>query len=238
MRVGIVSSWGEEIPLGPLISIPIHNIFSEKSTTFENIDSEFGRVQRVLHTADQLEFYHIPESWRKASIVHLAPVAQEVVPSIVRDFASSLIAVTPQGWLREWTEVGDVIASDWPEAVFVLQHAGAAVFSMEDVKGDEEIIEEYASACPILAVTEGDEGTRLFWNGDVKRFRPPMVDEVDSTGAGDIFAAAFFFRLYTTRDPWEAARFATQLAAYSVTRHGLAAIPTKDEIYTSMVEIL
>ena len=237
LRVGIVSSWGEEIPIGPLISIPIHNIFSEKSTTFENIDSEFGRVQRVLHTADQLEFYHIPESWRKASIVHLAPVAQEVVPSIVRDFASSLIAVTPQGWLREWTEVGDVTASDWPEATFVLQHAGAAVFSMEDVKGDEEIIEEYASACPILAVTEGDEGTRLFWNGDVKRFRPPMVDEVDSTGAGDIFAAAFFFRLYTTRDPWEAARFATQLAAYSVTRHGLAAIPTKDEIYTSMVEI-
>ena len=57
-------------------------------------------------------------------------------------------------------------------------------------------------------------GARLYWNGDVRRFRPPSVKEVDATGAGDIFAAAFFTRLYITRDPWEAARFATPLSAF------------------------
>jgi sugar/nucleoside kinase (ribokinase family) len=64
------------------------------------------------------------------------------------------------------------------------------------------------------------------------------VAEIDTTGAGDIFAAAFFFRLYTTRDPWEAARFATQLAAISVTRTGLQAIPTSEEIQACMAEVL
>jgi len=61
---------------------------------------------------------------------------------------------------------------------------------------------------------------------------------VDTTGAGDIFATAFFFRLYATRDPWEAARFATQLAANSVTREGLNGIPTQEEIQECMTEVL
>ena len=90
----------------------------------------------------------------------------------------------------------------------------------------------------VIAVTEAHQGVRLYWHGDVRRFRPPEVDEIDATGAGDIFAAAFFIRLQTTRDPWEAARFATQLSAFSVTRVGLQAVPSLDEINNTIVEIL
>ena len=120
----------------------------------------------------------------------------------------------------------------------MLEQVGAAVISLEDVEEDERRIEELASACRVLAVTEGRDGVRVYWNGDVRRFRPPPIDEVDNTGAGDIFATAFFIRLYTTRDPWEAARFATHLASLSVTRVGLESIPTHEEIQTSMVEVL
>jgi sugar/nucleoside kinase (ribokinase family) len=61
---------------------------------------------------------------------------------------------------------------------------------------------------------------------------------VDPTGAGDIFAAAFFTRLLSTRDPWEATRFATLVASCSVTRVGLGGIPTPSEIEECMLEIL
>jgi sugar/nucleoside kinase (ribokinase family) len=149
-----------------------------------------------------------------------------------------LIGLTPQGWLRSWRKDGAVYHTEWPEAPFVLEQAGAVVISVEDVDGDESRIEELASYSRVLAVTEAYEGARLYWNGDVRRFRPPAVVEVDPTGAGDIFAAAFFFRLQATRDPWEAARFATQLSAYSVTRPGMAGIPTAEEIEESMVEVL
>ncbi len=237
LHVGVVTSWGAELPLGPLSSIPIANIFSDHSTTFENSYTDGGRVQRIFHIASRLDYYHVPEPWRQAPIIHLAPVAQEVEPAIVRAFPTAVIGLTPQGWMRSWDSTGRVGVAEWLEARFVLEHCGAAVISVSDVEADEGRIEEMAASCHVLAVTEAQQGVRLYWNGDVRRFRPPSVADVDSTGAGDIFAAAFFTRLYTTRDPWEAARFATQLAAISVTRPGLEGIPTQTEIQESLVEV-
>ncbi len=237
LRVGIVTSWSEELSLAPLGKIPVISFPADRSTAFENRYSEAGRTQFLLHRAPVLDFYQIPETWRTAGIVHLGPVAQEVEPGIVRNFPSGFIGVTPQGWMRSWDEQGKVHSVEWPEAEFVLSRVGAAVISAEDVDFNEDRIDEMAACSQVLAVTEGDRGTRLFWHGDVRRFLPVEVQEVDPTGAGDVFAAAFFTRLYTTRDPWEAARFATQLSAISVTRPGLAGIPTLDEINSCMVEV-
>jgi sugar/nucleoside kinase (ribokinase family) len=89
-----------------------------------------------------------------------------------------------------------------------------------------------------LAVTEAAAGAVLYWNGDRRRFRAPKVKEVDATGAGDVFAAAFFIRLRKTHDPWEAARFATLIATCSVRRLGLDGIATPDEVEACMIEIL
>ena len=237
LRVGVVTAWGNEFPLTELGAIQVASYPSDRSTIFENVVTSHGREQTVLNVAPTLDFHLIPEPWRTAPIVHLGPVAQEVEPGLVRNFPTALIGVTPQGWMRSWNKAGTVSSSEWPEAAFVLERAGAAVISIEDVNGDEDRVEEMAASSRILAVTEAHQGARLYWNGDVRRFRPPELEEVDATGAGDIFAAAFFTRLYTTRDPWEAARFATQLSAQSVGRVGLASIPTQSEIQDSMVEI-
>lgn len=237
LRVGIVTAWSNELPLGPLQSIPIISYPTEVSTTFENIYTPHGRVQMLRAVAPELGFHIIPETWRQPSIVHLGPVAQEVDPGLVRRFSSGLIGITPQGWLRHWDQTGRVHPCEWPEATFTLQQAGAAVISVEDVGGDEDRIEEMASACRVLAVTEANYGARIYWNGDVRRFRPPVVEEIEATGAGDIFAAAFFVRLFSTRDPWEAGRFATQLSAYSVTRVGLDSPPTPAEVQAALVEV-
>jgi sugar/nucleoside kinase (ribokinase family) len=237
LRVGIITSWGEELSLGSLRHFPIVNFPTERSTTFENIATSEGRVQILHHVAPNLGLNLIPDPWRNAAIVHLGPVVQEVEPTLVRSFPSALLGITPQGWLRAWDSKGHVHSTEWPEATFVLNRAGATVISVDDVEADEHRIEEMAASCHILAVTEAERGARLFWNGDERRFRPPKVSRVDDTGAGDIFAAAFFSRLFTTRDPWESARFATQLSAYSVTRPGLDAIPTPEEIQECTIEV-
>jgi hypothetical protein len=237
MRVGIVTSWGSEIPTTALDGIPIISFPTDSSTTFANLSTPQGRIQHIRSVAPNIHLNIIPDAWRNSSIVHLGPVAQEVDPGLVRYFPTALIGLTPQGWLRGWDSQGRVHPVEWPEATFVLQRTGATVISLDDVGGDETRIEEMASSSHILAVTEADQGTRLYWNGDVRRFRPPQVELVDDTGAGDIFAASFFYRLYTTRDPWEAARFATLLSAFSVTRRGLDSIPTTEEIQACMVEV-
>jgi sugar/nucleoside kinase (ribokinase family) len=238
VRVGVVTSWSEELPLGPLEALRINNFLSDTTTTFENIYTKNGRIQIVRDIAPGLDYYNIPEVWRTAPIVHLGPIAQEVEPGLIRYFPSALIGVTPQGWLRAWDKDGKVYPSEWPEAAFILEQAGAVALSIEDVGGDESRIEELAASSRILVVTEAYQGSRVFWNGDVRRFRPTPVTEVDATGAGDIFAAAFFIRLHATRDPWEAARFATALSAISVTRPGLDGVPTMDEVREIMVEVL
>ena len=237
LRVGIVSSWAEDVPNDVLESIPVDNVPSKSTTTFQNIETPKGRVQRVWDVASRLDYGQIPKIWQNAAIVHLAPVANEVDPDLVLKFPTALIGITPQGWLRSWDDKGHVYAGEWEFASLVLGNAGAVVISIEDIQDDELFIEDAASLCPIVAVTEGSHGVRLYWNGDVRRFKPPSVPVVDTTGAGDIFATAFFARLYTTRDPWEAARFATQLSAISVTRGGLNAIPSQQEIRESMLEV-
>ena len=237
LHPGIVTSWSMETTSPLLAEIPIVNFPSEVSTTFENIMTPEGRLQYLYKVAPSLGYNLIPDSWRNTPIIHLGPVAQEVDPTLVRHFPSSFIGVSPQGWLRTWDEQGRVTCSEWPEASFVLQGADAAVLSLEDVDNQESRIEEMAAFCHVLAVTEGKEGSRVYWNGDARRFSALRVTEIDSTGAGDIYAAAFFIRLHQTHNPWEAARFATALASYSITRYGLEGIPTQEEINECMVEV-
>jgi len=238
MRVGVVTAWGGEIPLDALAGIKVQEIPAEHSTTFENVYTSTGRIQTMHHTAPDLTFEDVPAAWRRAPIVHIGPIAGEAKSVVDGKFPTALLGLTPQGWLRKWDSTGRVSPGEWPEAHQSLEKAGAAVLSIEDVAGDEELIEAMASASRVLAVTEGADGVRLYWNGDIRCYHAPVMHEVDATGAGDIFAAAFFWRLYTTRDPWAAARFATSLASCSVSRPGLDGIPTQEEIHTCLVEVI
>jgi sugar/nucleoside kinase (ribokinase family) len=236
--VGIVTACAADAPIEMLTGIQVAHFPAEHSTTFENIYTPKGRVQYLYHTAPNLDIAMIPQIWRDTPLVHLGPIAQEVEPGLVRYFSNSFLGVTPQGWLRAWDQQGRISPCEWPEASFVLERSTAAVLSVEDVQGDEERIEEMATSIRILAVTEGFAGARVFWNGDVRRFNAPQVEEIDPVGAGDIFAAAFFHRLHLTQDPWEAARFATLLAAGSVSRPGINGIPTRAEIEACSIEIV
>jgi sugar/nucleoside kinase (ribokinase family) len=238
MRVGIVTSAGPDAPLEALDGIQQVIVPSPHSTSFENIHTDSGRKQVLYRRAAPLGLEHVPPAWRTAPIFHLAPLAQEYPPSLAGRASATLIGLTPQGWMRGWDEQGHVHPVPLEGAEQVLPRVGAMVLSMEDVGGDEERIEFFAHHTRLLAVTDAESGSVLYWNGDRRRFPAPKVHEVDATGAGDIYAAAFFVRLYMTRDPWEAARFATQFAAYSVSRPGLQGIPTEREIQACMTEVL
>jgi len=238
IKVGIVTSCRRDLDLRQLDGINIIQKDSPFTSTFENIYTPAGRIQHVHHVADQISLDDIPPAWRNTPIVHLGPIAREISPEIAASFPNSLLGVTPQGWLREWDEEGNVAFCNWPDAESVLLHANIAVMSIEDVRGDEEVVCEFASILPILVVTEGAKGCRVYWNGDVRNFRPPLEKEIDPVGAGDIFATSFFIRFNATKDPWESARFATLVAANSVTRKTIEGVPTPDEIRHFLTEII
>jgi sugar/nucleoside kinase (ribokinase family) len=238
LRVGIVTALGPETSLAPLGNIPIIAIESPNSTIFENIYTEQGRIQYLRAQATRLDFRSVPEIWRQASIIHLGPIANEMDAILPADFSPALLGLTPQGWMRQWDSACRVSRGEWLDADTALARAGAVVISREDVNGDDELIEHMAQQTRVLVVTESAAGAVLYWNGDRRRFRAPKVTEVDATGAGDVFAAAFFTRFVATRDPWEATRFATMLASCSVTRPGLEGIATEGEVAVCIIEVL
>ena len=238
LRVGIVTAWGGEVPLDLPDGIQVHEVAAKNSTTFENVYTPAGRVQFIHHVAPDLTIEHVPEAWRSSPIVHVGPIAGEGKSLVNGKITFPLLGLTPQGWLRAWDSDGRVRPCAWPDSAGMLAKANAAVLSIEDVGGDEAQIEAMALACRVLVVTEGPAGARIYWNGDSRCFRAPEVTEVDATGAGDIFAAAFFWRYHVTHDPWAAGRFATRLASFSVARRGLEGIPNREEIQTSLVEVL
>lgn len=238
LRVGIVTASGPETSLAPLGDIPLVSIESPNSTIFENIYTEHGRIQYLRGQATRIDFNTVPEVWRRTPIIHLGPIANEMDAVLPDGFSPTLLGLTPQGWMRQWDSECRVSRSEWQDADVALARAHAVVISREDVNGDDELIEHMAHQTRVLAVTESASGAVLYWNGDRRRFRAPVVTEVDATGAGDVFAAAFFSRLLHTRDPWEATRFATLLATCSVTRVGLGGIATPREVEECMMEVL
>jgi len=149
-----------------------------------------------------------------------------------------LKCVTPQGWFRKVNENKRVILGNWDEVTEHLSNADVAVISQEDVLYDETVIAKMADTVSVFVVTENYKGARIYWNNDARYINAPEVKYVDDTGAGDIFATAFFYRYLTTKDPWEAGRFAVQLASWSVTRQHLESTPTSEEIQKAKVELI
>jgi sugar/nucleoside kinase (ribokinase family) len=110
------------------------------------------------------------------------------------------------------------------------------VISLDDVAGDWEVAERWARQTAVLVVTQGAEGCTVFRRGHgARQFLAPPQVEVDPTGAGDVFAAAFFINVYETGDAWGSARFANHVAARSVTRVGLAGVPRPEEVALARV---
>ncbi|MHB8133399.1 MAG: PfkB family carbohydrate kinase [Anaerolineaceae bacterium] len=238
LRVGIFTSFAEGAILPNLEGIQVVNQISDKSSVFENIYTKQGRHQIIHSVAETLHPRNLPESWHNTPLVHFGPIAREIDNDFLRIFQDSFVGITPQGWYRDWDSQGNIHFTNWPESNFFLEKANAAVLSIEDVKENEDIIASLVYAVRVLGVTEGAKGARIYWNGDVRNFRPPETTEIDSTGAGDIFATSFFIRLRQTQDPWEAARFATLIASRSVTRNTLDGVPTPEEVQKDLIDIV
>lgn len=237
-KVGIVTSAAPDIDFSLFRGLEIALETSAVSTTFENIQTVNGRIQTIHAQAKYLDIKSIPPEWINTPVVHLGPVANEIDMDVIKAFPNALIGLTPQGWMRTWDKQGHVKSGEWKYDPELIRRSSAIVLSIEDVRGNEKIIDALASLTPVLVVTEGPAGARVYWNGDLRFVKAHRHIEKDPTGAGDIFATAFFIRLHHTKDVWEAARFATVLASHSVNRVGLEGVPKPNEIQTAEEQIV
>lgn len=203
---------------------------SPESTTFENFYLDGHREQYVRAVATPLVPEQLPAAWRLAPVVHLGPIAQEVDIRFLEAFEEALVGVTPQGWLRAWDADGRVRAVRFTHEEQLLQRADAIILSLEDLGGDRGWLERLASAATLLVETRGREGAVIFQRGLATHVPAFWAQEVDPTGAGDVFAAAFLLRYRECRDPVDAARFANCVASFVVEAPGATNLPTRPQV--------
>lgn len=220
---------------------------SPQSTTFANQYREGFRTQYLHARAESLEASDVPAQWREAPIVLLGPLAQELSPDIVSLFPrrrGSILAVTPQGWLRRWDTDGRVWPTPWMEAERVLPQIDVLILSHDDLlpfadgnrRDADAILHRWSMHVPLLVATDGRHGATLFRHGQTQRFPAYPINEVDPTGAGDVFAAAFLTHLHKHGDPEQAIDFANCTASFSVEQSGIAGIPTTEMVLQRMRE--
>lgn len=229
-QVAIITSCSDETPLEALEGIQIQRIHSCHATRFRNISDATGRLQYLYSQANKITLDNMKEDWANPSIVHIAPVFNDVEPQLLAKFPNSFRCLTPQGWMRDLDEHGVVHPKKLENIDKWLSYAHAVVLSQEDLQGDLFEAEKLASDVPVLVVTNSDKGALVFSKGEKRQFSAPSVNLIEDTGSGDIFAACFFHYLFQHQNAWQAAHFAINLASLSVTRKNLNSIPNNIEI--------
>ena len=168
---------------------------SDSTTTFENQYRDGNRTQIAYAFAEPLTAGHLPHAWREPAIAHIGPILHECLPDLQGAFGpNTFLGVTPQGWMRVRDASGWIHAQEWQSAGPWLARASAVVLSLEDVGHNWSLIDAYAQQTELLVVTQGWLGGVLFQSGRSSSFPAPTVQEVDPTGAGDIFANCFLTR--------------------------------------------
>jgi len=238
LRSGLVTSAAPTFPFwDSLDGVEIHCQEAARTTEFENIYDRRERRQRVLAEAAPLteaSLASIRGRLKGDAAVLYCPVVHEVQLPLAPLAPRGLSGVAPQGFFRRWKPHGLVEACDWEDARTALARADFVSMSENDRVAPEELAEEFPGRA--FAVTKGAKGARVYSEGNVYDLPAFTAVEVDPTGAGDVFAAAFLIALRERRPVVDAARFAACVASFAVEAPEVEGIPSRSAVEARLEE--
>jgi sugar/nucleoside kinase (ribokinase family) len=202
---------------------------AEAPTMFVNEYLAGRRTQHLPKWAGPIDLRGLPPHWRNARVIHLGPIAQEIDPKQTGGLTPAFLACTPQGWMRDWPRAtgGRVKLHHLRLPGEFVSRLDAIVVSDEEIALARDTVET-VGARRLGVITKGEDGARIFYGGHHADLPGYKVNTVDLTGAGDVFAAAFFVRATDrSASAVTAARFANAVAALSLRGVGSAGVPTR-----------
>jgi 1D-myo-inositol 3-kinase len=242
MQVGVLTSAdfeplivdtliGRDNMLEPQTQIRVIRVPTQTTTCYVNEYDDTGRTQFLLGRAADLLPAHVPKEWASAPVVHLAPLAQEIDAGLIDAFPSSMMLVTPQGWMRGWDQDRKVYPVEWQHAEAALARADVTIFSTEDVPLPS-LREEYIRQAKLVIVTDGRRGCMVYERGKAPwrshAFKPAR--EIDPTGCGDVFASSFAVQYHRTGNPRAAADYANATASFALEKKAWNGVPTPEQV--------
>lgn len=232
-EVGILTAAGPEFD--PERELPGVGTFLRRgaaTTRFRNLYEEDGtRKQFLASRADDIELLSLPDSWRRPDALLLCPVAGEITDALAPAFEAGCVGAVAQGWLRDFAEDGQVSPRGWDRPERHLEGVHVLFLSEHDLPGGVPRARELLACVPIVAVTRGWRGVTLLTREGAQDVPSWPRPEVDPTGAGDVFAAAFLVRYHEASDPVEAAIFACCAASCAVEGVGTTSLGDRPEVH-------
>ena len=230
-RVRVLAGAGADFPPAALAGLDVALVPAPRTTVFENVHAPDGaRSQRVLAAAPALDPTSLPEAWRSADLLLLAPVLGEVAPDRFRAAVRArAVGLGVQGLVRAVAPDGAVHQPRWEFDPALLAGVDAAFLGEDDVRGQGDLVARLAASVPVVAFTHGRAGCELVLRGRTRRVGAYPTREVDPTGAGDVFAAAMLLALSRGADPVDAARLGAAAASVVVEGVGGEALPRVGE---------
>lgn len=213
-KVTILTSVGPDFRFLDLFEkegISINNVPAEQTTVFENIYPDGSERIQYLHArAATINARNIPNFLSTHDLILFCPIADEVDLDLLECFPNAIKAATIQGWLRDWNENKLVFpkAMNWEQ----LTPLDLLIFSDADMVGFEDHIPIISHHVPLVIMTRGENGVRVFQKNKKTNFPTEPIEVKDATGAGDSFAIAFLLEYFRSKEVKAAVNFGQQEA--------------------------
>jgi sugar/nucleoside kinase (ribokinase family) len=208
---------------------------SSATTRFVNeYDADGTRHQIVTARAEDVDLGTLPDSWRSPDALLLGPIVGELGGGLATALEAGTVGAIAQGYVRALDAEGRVSPRDWPRPERDLLGVHVLFLSEHDLPDAESRARELLAHVPMVALTRGWRGLTLLTRQGSHEVPTLPRPEVDPTGAGDVFAAAFLVRYRETSDPLEASVFGACAASCAVEGIGTTTLGDRAEVQRRM----
>lgn len=241
-RLTIVSPYGRDFPrevLGQTEWIPAQSAFI-KTLMFQNIYYGNGERQQSVEVVGQtssfFQEYVTDDIFAKKDIIFVAPLIPDIETDVFHRMTSTshgLKILLPQGMYRRVNPDGTISPIEWKDELAVMPRFDIVVFSEKDLLHWEQKAKLWSRKESIIVVTQAQRGCIVFEKGrgtHIPAFR--VFEIVDSTGSGDIFAAAFAHAFLHSQNTGKSALFANACAGLALRFSPKGLQYTLEEIYS------
>ncbi len=216
------------------IASKVHIIQTTKTMQYTNIyDEKLRRTQKAELTKNQILPEHITINLNNITHVLLSPLSPYDIPPETITFLKQKgikTVLIPQGYLRQTDENNNIIPRKWKKMESYLKDTDiicldekeaetAFKINMNDDKQIFELIDKYSMEQVII--TKAEKGSSIYTQYNKHNIPAIKTEkEVDATGLGDTYIAAYIAKLEECDDIVESGLFASITAKEKLEQTG------------------